>query len=376
MPDPDNADTTHAQMDKLLWGMVDREASDLHLVAGRPPMLRIHGRLEPAAEDSIDAARLRDMLTTLIPARLRERVLSEQQKEADFSTSVERDGESARFRGNVFWAQGALGACFRLIPGEIPSLDWTRFPPELAERICKQRNGLILVTGVAGSGKTTTLAVLVNKINVEGNVRIVTIEEPIEYVFPHSPGSVVTQREVGVDTDTFYEGLRGALRQDPNIILLGEIRDRETAQMALSAAETGHLIFATLHTRDAKGAITRMTDLFPHDAQDDVRTQLALSLRFVLSQHLLPSADPYDRRQLALEVLCVNSGVRSAIRFGKIENIDTALQTGRRDGMITLDEYLTRLVVGGRVRPEVAQQFANDPETISRSAPFATFGKS
>lgn len=367
---------TDDQMADLLWGMVDREASDLHLVAGRPPMLRVHGKLEPAAEGAIHADRVREMLTDLIPPRLRERVLSEQQKEADFSASVERNGQSARFRANVFWAQGSLGACFRLIPGDIPSLEWTRFPPELADRITRQRNGLVLVTGVAGSGKTTTLAVLVNKINTEGNVRIVTIEQPIEYAFPHSAGSVVTQREVGVDTDTFYEGLRGALRQDPNIILLGEIRDRETAQMALSAAETGHLIFATLHTRDAKGAITRMTDLFPHDAQDDVRTQLALSLRFVVSQHLLPSADPGDRRQLALEVLCVNSGVRSAIRFGKIENIDTALQTGRRDGMIPLDEYLARLVVGGRVLPEVAQQYANDPDNVSRAAPYATFGNS
>jgi twitching motility protein PilT len=207
-----------------------------------------------------------------------------------------------------------------------------------------------------------------------GDCRIVTVEEPIEYVFPPGAGSVVTQREVGVDTASFYEGLRSGLRQDPNVILVGEIRDRETAHMALSAAETGHLIFATLHTRDSKGAITRITDLFPHDSQDSVRTQLALSLRFVVSQHLLPSAEPGERRQLAIEVLCANSAVRSAVRFGKIETIDTALQTGRRDGMVTLDENLARLAAAGKITMEVARQYANDPDNLTRAGGHDGFG--
>lgn len=364
------------QMADLLRGMVDREASDLHVVTDRRPIYRVHGKLVQADCDALHADVVRAMLTGLIPPRLRERMLHDDLKDMDFSTTVDHAGTTARFRANVFQAQGMMGGCFRLIPSEIPSLEWTRFPSELAERVVRERNGLVLVTGVAGSGKTTTLAVLVNMLNQSGNTRIVTVEEPIEYVFPPAEGSVVTQREVGVDTDSFYDGLRFGLRQDPNVILVGEIRDRETAQMALSAAETGHLIFATLHTRDAKGAITRIADLFPKDSQDDIRTQLALSLRYVLSQHLLPSAVPEERRQLALEVLYVNSAVHSGIRFGKIESIDTALQTGRRDGMITLDEYLTRLVAAGRITPEVARQYANDPGAIGRGASFTSFGKS
>jgi twitching motility protein PilT len=370
-----SSDDLTGGLQDLLRGMVDRDASDLHLVADRPPVYRVHGRLEASDSEALSAEALRRMLTGIIPPRLRECMLKDDLKDMDFSTTVLHELKEVRFRANVFQAQGTLGACFRMIPSEIPTLEWTRFPPEVADRVLRCRNGLVLVTGVAGSGKSTTLAVLVNMLNQGGNCRIVTVEQPIEYVFPPAEGSVVTQREVGVDTDSFYDGLRFGLRQDPNVILVGEIRDRETAQMALSAAETGHLIFATLHTRDAKGAVTRIADLFPRDAQDDIRTQLALSLRYVISQHLLPAVDPNDRRELAMEVLCVNSGVRSAIRFGKIESIDTALQTGRKDGMVTLDEYLTRLVVAGRVSTEVAQQYANDPEAIGRAAPFASFGK-
>ncbi|MBN1343347.1 MAG: PilT/PilU family type 4a pilus ATPase [Phycisphaerae bacterium] len=362
------------RMAELLRAMVDQQASDLHLVANRRPVYRVHGRLHEAGGEPLGSDEVRAMLTQLVPGRLRDRMLQDEIKEMDFSTTIDHEGKNVRFRANVFCAQGTVGGCFRLIPGEVPTLEWTRFPSELAERIIRQRNGLVLLTGVAGSGKTTTLAVLVNMLNERGNCRIITIEEPIEYVFPPAAGSVVTQREVGVDTNSFYDGLRSALRQDPNVILVGEIRDRETAQMALSAAETGHLIFATLHTRDAKGAVTRITDLFPRDSQDDVRTQLALSLRFVISQHLLPSAIPAERRQLALEVLYVNSPVRSGIRFGKIETIDTALQTGRRDGMMTLDEHLTRLVTAGRITPEVAQMYANDPATLSRIGPMDSFG--
>lgn len=364
------------RMADLLRGMVDREASDLHLVAGRRPMVRVHGRLECASPEPLSADDVRAMLMSLIPPRLRERMLLDELKDMDFSTHVDRAGERVRFRANVFFAQGVMGACFRSIPAEIPTLEWTRFPEDLADRIIHQRNGLVLLTGVSGSGKTTTLAVLVNMLNQLGDRRIVTVEEPIEYVFSPAEGSVVTQREVGVDTDSFPDGLRAALRQDPNVILVGEIRDRETAQMAISAAETGHLIFATLHTRDAKGAVTRLADLFPRDAQDDIRSQLALSLRFIISQHLLPSINAVERRELAIEVLYVNPAVRSAIRLGKIETIDTALQTGRRDGMITLDEYLSRLVAGGRVSPDVARQFANDPESIGRVAVHAPHGTS
>lgn len=370
---PTGSDTPAERLTDLLRGMVDREASDLHLIADRSPVVRIHGRLEAAGTDSIPADVVREMLTSVIPARLHEAMLRDGLKDMDFSTNVERDGHDVRFRGNVSQAQGVLSGCFRLIPSEIPTLEWTRFPQDLADRIIRQRNGLVLVTGVAGSGKTTTLAVLVNMLNQLGDCRIVTIEEPIEYVFPPTEGSVVTQREVGVDVDSFSAGLRSALRQDPNVILVGEVRDRDTARMALSAAETGHMVFATLHTRDAKGAVSRLADLFPSDSQDDIRSQLALSLRFIVSQHLLPSAAHGERRELALEVLCATPGVRSSIRLGKLEMIDTALQTGRRDGMIPLDEYLARLVSGGRITQEIALRFANDPQTVGRAGNFKPF---
>ena len=237
-----------------------------------------------------------------------------------------------------------MGACFRVIPAAIPDFQWAGFPDHLAWQISHYRNGLVLVCGVVGSGKTTTLAMLIHLLNTEGGYRIITAEEPVEYLIPKVPGSVVTQREVGLDVHTFADGLKYALRQDPDVILVGEIRDRETAQMALSAAETGHLVFSTLHTRDAKGAISRFADLFPQTDQREVRAQLSLSLRAVVSQHLLPAACPEGERVLALEVMFTNSPIASAIRSGKIESIDNVILTSRSEGMLTLDESIKRLL--------------------------------
>jgi twitching motility protein PilT len=211
------------------------------------------------------------------------------------------------------------------------------------------------------------LAALVNQINQRGGARILTIEEPVEYLFPRAPDSIVTQREVGIDVQDFADGLKYGLRQDPNVILVGEIRDLETARMAISAAETGHLVFSTLHTIDARGAVTRLLDLFPRDNQDDVRTQLSLSLRIVISQHLLPNVDPARKRVLAMEVLAVNDGVRAAIRFGRIETLETAIQTGKKDGMISLDESLVQLVHAGAVTPATARRYAKDPNAVAVS---------
>jgi twitching motility protein PilT len=194
----------------------------------------------------------------------------------------------------------------------------------------------------------------------EGGHRIVTVEDPIEYVFPKTTGSVVTQREVGRDVRSFAEGLKYALRQDPNVILVGEVRDRDTAQTALSAAETGHLVFATLHTRDAKGAISRYSDLFPQNVQHEIRSQLSMSLRAVVSQHLLPSAQAGEKRVLALEVLFNNAPIASGIRFGKIESIDNYVQTGRADGMMTLNESIKRLFQAGQISQETAERFVTD----------------
>ena len=349
-----------SRLRRLLTGMDQRGASDLHLVAGYRPVYRIHGVLEPADDEQLTAEQTAAMIDLITPDTLRETVNAS--CDADFSLALDDLAPGLRFRVNVFRNQSRRSACLRLVPREIPSLDWLGFPADLADRIVHRRHGLVLFTGITGSGKTTSMAALVNILNQEGGYRIITIEEPIEYVFPRNAPTIISQREVGVDVPTFYQGLKYGLRQDPDVILVGEIRDRETAQMALSAAETGHLVLSTLHTRDAKGAVTRFVDLFPHDAQDDVRSQLSLSLRFVVTQHLLAAVQPGDKRVLALEVLVNNHAVASAIRFGKIEALETAIQTGRRDGMVTLDENLRRLVTEGRITANVARPYSKDPD--------------
>ena len=356
--------STHDGLRQLLRTMVSAEASDLHLVCGYRPTFRVHGRLRAAETGAMDEATVREMIQSVLPARARES--RELPKNMDFSVNIDCDGMPHRFRANVFSAHGLPGACFRHIPNLIPTFDWLTFPQTLAERILRLPNGLVIVTGITGSGKTTSLAAIVNRLNLDGGYRVITVEEPIEYVYPIQPDSVVTQREVGVDVASFYDGLKYGLRQDPDVVLVGEIRDRETAQMAISAAETGHLIFTTMHTKDAKGAITRLVDLFPQESQDDIRTQLSLSLRVVVAQGLLPSAVEGEKRALALEILMVTDPVRAAIRFGKIESIDTAIQTGRRDGMLPLDESLQILLSSGRITLETARRHAKDPESLVR----------
>lgn len=357
----ENQTHTLGDMMALLHAAADREASDVHLVVGHPVTYRVHGRLEPVGE-TIAPGELRHMIDSIIPERIQGRL--DEGKNFDFSVSVEHKGEPCRFRANVYLAQSQWCACLRHVPNEIPSFEWMGFPKALAQRLISHTNGLIIITGVTGSGKSTTLAALINLLNEEGGYRIITVEEPIEYVHNRVSSTVVTQREVGRDVDSFYDGLKYGLRQDPDALLIGEIRDRDTAQMALSAAETGHLILTTLHTKDAKGAVTRFVDLFPHEAQDDVRTQFSLSLRSVVSQHLLPPASGSGKRVLAIEVLHVNNPVRVGIKFGKIDSIDSAIQTGKRDGMMTLDEDLQRLVTAGKISPETARRFSKDPDGI------------
>lgn len=338
--------------------MARAEASDLHLVPGHRPMFRVHGKLAQADATILAPGSVIELVRGIAPEEIRPRL--GEGTDVDFAVSLPVGSATARFRVNVFAARGDYGACFRAIPDEIPALADLGLPMELAERVTRLKNGLVLVTGITGSGKTTTLAALIQLINARGGCRIITIEEPIEYIYPTCEASVVTQREVGADVASFYDGLRYGLRQDPDVILVGEIRDRETAQLALSAAETGHLIFATLHTTDAKGAITRLIDLFPPEQHSDVRTQLSMSLRCVVAQHLLP-ADDGGRRILTSEVLVASFGVRSAIRQGKIESIESAIQSGRKDGMWSLDADLRRLVTEGKIRIETAREFAKDP---------------
>jgi twitching motility protein PilT len=358
--------TTNACPDQLrgwLVNAVEAGASDLHVVVDHPPMLRVHGELRGLGQvPPLDGEAVRELLVPLCPPHAMERFRDD--RNADFAFRLPHGEQAYRFRANYFLSGQQMGACFRVIPSVIPDFQWAGFPEDLAQRLAHYRNGLVLITGVAGSGKTTSLAMIISLLNEKGGYRIITIEEPVEYEFPKTPRSVVTQREVGLDVHTFADGLKYGLRQDPDVILVGEIRDRDTAQMALSAAETGHLVFSTMHTRDAKGAISRYADLFSQTVQREIRSQLSLSLRAVISQHLLPSIHKGEKRVLALEIMFNNVPIASAIRFGKIESIDDNILTRRAEGMLTLDESIKRLFHDGRISRETAKRFISSPDRL------------
>jgi twitching motility protein PilT len=355
-------DSDDARIETLLARVAEMGASDLHVVAGYPPMARVHAELRSLDEAPLEAEVVRAILTPLLPERLRNDASARQ--DVDFALQIELNGQLRRIRANYFQSLGSLGACFRLIPAEIPNFDWAGFPQELAERLAGFHDGLALVCGATGAGKTTTLAMVVNLLAQQSGYRIITIEEPIEYRFNASSRSMITQREVGEDVASFADGLRYGLRQDPDVILVGEIRDRDTAQMALSAAETGHLVLATMHTRDAKGAISRFADFFAPEVQTEIRSLLATSLRAVVSQHLLPSSRPGAKRELAIEVLTNSSAVAAAIRSGKVEQIDNAIQTGRADNMSTLSASVRNLFRAGKISREVAEPYIADARAL------------
>ena len=339
-------------------------ASDLHLVPGYPPVLRLHGDLIELGDPPLTPDDAAAAVGALCPPDALDHFRGH--KNFDLSFTLPVDGKPVRFRANLFHAGRHPAACLRVVPDAIPDLAWAGFPEDLADRLTGLRDGLVVVTGPTGSGKTTTLAMLVQRLNTTGGCRIITVEEPVEYVFPPAAGSVVTQREVGADVLTFADGLKYGLRQDPDVILVGEVRDGETARMALSAAETGHLVFTTLHTRDAKGALTRYADLFPAEGQSGVRAQLALSLRAVVAQRLLPGAERGGKRALAVEVLWVTPPVASTIRSGKVEGIDNYLVTGRAEGMVTFDESVRRLLAAGHITRAVAERNVSDTALLYR----------
>ena len=359
-----------ANMRRLLLEAATFGASDLHLVSGQAPRLRVHGVLStkgsPLSEETLG-----EMLRSVCPVSALDSIKGSVDEAArlmgdklshdiDFSFEANLGGQRLRFRINVFYARGHLGACIRLIPATVPTVEWAGLPAGVVENICGFRNGLVLVTGVTGSGKSTTLAIILETLVRRRGCRVVTIEEPVEYVHTFSDNALITQREVGVDVPSYAAGLKYGLRQDPDVILVGEIRDRETAQMALTAAETGHLVLTTIHTRDAKGAVSRYTDLFPSDRSDEICAQLALNLRAVLSQHLLPNARAGEKRALGFEVMFNNLPVRSAIRANNLVALGDAILTGKADGMVTLDESLIQLVNRGAVSEQTATEYASD----------------
>lgn len=354
------------RIQRWLQEAVQCGASDLHLVAGHPPTLRLHGELKPLDEPAFDEQLALAELLPLCPEETREAFAKT--RNADFALKlpgINTDDAEQRFRANYFYSGQTIGACFRVIPSKIPEFAWAGFSYDLAERLIGFRNGLVLITGVTGAGKTTSLAMLIDLLNQQGGCRIITIEEPIEFIHPRYDSSVVTQREVGTDVQSFADGLKYGLRQDPDCLLVGEIRDRDTAQLALSAAETGHLVFSTLHARDSKGAVSRLTDLFPESVQSDVRSQLSMSLRAVVSQHLVRGAEQGSKRELAVEIMFNNSPIANGIRVGKFETIDNNIQTGRADGMISLDDSIKELFTRRKISRATAERFVSNTDVLN-----------
>ncbi len=344
---------------------VRQESSDLHLVSGYAPVLRQNGRLVPIdGQPILTSEAICDLLEPLWTSEQRARM--ETEWNLDYAIELPLHRSQCRFRVNLFRSSGSIGACIRIIHTKIPDFAWASFPENLARRIANLSSGLVLFTGVTGSGKSTSLAMIVQMMNAEFGYRILTIEDPIEYRFPVHTLSVVTQREVGTDVDSFADGLRYGLRQDPDVILVGEIRDLDTARMALSAAETGHIVLSTLHTRDAKGAISRYADLFPQQSQSEIRAQLATNVRAVVCQRLLPSNLEGERQELALEIMFNTSAIASAIRSGKLESIDNYILTGRAENMIPMDESIKRLLHDDKITRETAEQFISDRTLLDR----------
>src|SRR5213592_4117874 len=344
-------------IDDLLERMVALNASDLHIAVGAHPVVRVRGRLEPFQDV--------DPLTGDVTQQLLYRVLStEQQKHLELHRQIDFAHSMpglARFRVNVYWQRGSLGAAFRLIPTEIKTLEELGIPSSLHVLTDRPR-GLVLVTGPTGSGKSTTLASLVDEINRKRAEHILTIEDPIEFVHRHKR-CVVNQREIGVDATSFSEALRAALRQDPDVILLGEMRDLETIGTALTAAETGHLVFATLHTQSAPGTIDRVIDAFPAAQQDQIRIQLAATLEGIATQQLLPTADGTGR-VAALEVLFPDDAVRNLIRQAKVEQVYSVMQTGAAKGMQTMEQSLTDLTLRGVITVDTALARSSRPDQL------------
>jgi twitching motility protein PilT len=345
----------------LLEEMIRRGASDLHITVGEPPRLRVDGELS-------DAESVERELTARDTLALAYSILTEQQKkrfetddELDFSFGIQG---LSRFRGNCYKQRGCVAMALRQIPFEVVALDRLGLPPVVAQ-MAERPRGLILVTGPTGSGKSTTLAAMVDKINTERKGHILTIEDPIEFIHQHK-GCTVNQREVGTDTHTFASALKFALRQDPDVILVGEMRDLETISAALTIAETGHLVLATLHTNSAAESINRIIDAFPSHQQAQIRAQLAFVLEGVVTQTLLPKARGQGR-SVAAEVMICTPAIRALIRDDKVHQIYSLLQAGKKHGMQTMNDALAQLVLRREVSVENAVRASSDPNELLRA---------
>jgi len=345
-------------MDEVLKTTVARGASDLHLTVGLPPMLRISGRLTPTEYPRL----MPDMTKRLIYSIMNDKQKETFEKHWELDTSHGVRG-FGRFRVNVFKQRGVVGAVFRAIPSSIPSRQELNLPAILDD-IVNRPNGLILVTGATGMGKSTTLACMIDMINTNRAEHMITIEDPIEYIHPHKK-SMVNQRELGQDTQSWTNALRGTLREDPDVILVGEMRDLETIGGTLTAAETGHLVFSTLHTSDASQTIDRVVDVFPPHQQHQIRVQLAGVLQGVISQRLILHSSGVGRVP-AVEILLNTSAVKNLIREGKTHQIYNAIQTGSKHGMQTMEQSLLDLYVNKQITAEEAMSNSLHPEDLRK----------
>ncbi len=344
------------EMSDLLQLTVEEGASDLHLRVNAPPILRIHGALNPLDLPPLTADDTERLMKSITSPEHQQAV--REQGGTDFGFSF---GDQARFRVSVFRERGNIGVALRQIPAKLMTLQQIGLPEQVRELLFRPR-GLVLVTGPTGSGKTTTLASMIDIINRERDCHIVTIEDPIEYYHSHQK-SIVTQREIGVDVPSFGEAVRRVLRQDPDVVLVGEMRDLETMRAAITAAETGHLVFATLHTTGAATTVDRIVDSFPTDEQEQERTQLSVGLVAVISQLLLVRADK-PGRVAAFEVMISTPSIRARIRDNKTFQIASDIQTGAKFGMITLDSHLMNLYQAGLIHYEDLITKSQDPDTV------------
>lgn len=345
-------------IDQLLIECVKRGGSDLHLVVGMPPCIRINGELVPVNAPVLKQPDLEFMILSIIKDYQKEKL--EHDWELDFSYAI---SGHARFRGNVMFQRGTLAAVFRAVPFVIPQFDQLGLPNDI-KRLCDLPRGLVLVTGPTGSGKSTTLAAMIDMINNTRASNIVTVEDPIEFLHRHNK-STVRQREIGTDTHSFASALRHVLRHDPDIIMIGEMRDQESIAIALTAAETGHLVFSTLHTQTAPLTISRIIDSFSDDKRLQIRQQLAGSLKAVISQQLLPTIDG-NGRIAAIEYMIDTPAIRSMIRDGKEHQIYSSIQTGHSLGMQTMDQALIKLYSQGKVSRESVVEYCIDKVEVER----------
>jgi twitching motility protein PilT len=351
---------TRPDLVTMLSQMVVHGASDLHLGAGLPPMIRLDGGVTPLYEYALDEDGTRNLILDLLTNVQRAKL--EETFELDFAVEIRSVG---RFRGNAHFTRGTLGATFRHIPDQIPDLDSIGHRPSITP-LLDLHGGLILVTGTTGSGKSTTLASMIQEIARRRAGVIITVEDPVEFHI-RSSLSIVKQREVGQDTQSFGSALRHVLRQDPDVIFVGEIRDLETMRAVMTAAETGHLVLAALHTRDAPKAISRIVDIFPGDEQPQIIAQLSNSLEAVISQRLIPKADGRGR-VLATETLIANLAVRASIRDKRWDQLVGLIEIGSKDGMNTIEESLGELLSQGMITPQEAAAQARDPQTMHEFA--------